>query len=54
MDISTMEKGEINDIAGKEVVMEDRDYANVMNMITKPKKRVAGEIGPGLSTEGTI
>jgi hypothetical protein len=28
MEVSRMEEGEINDIAGEEVLMEDIDYAN--------------------------
>jgi hypothetical protein len=46
-----MEEGEINDEAGEEVVMEDMDYAELMNKFVKPKKRVAGETGPELSSE---
>jgi hypothetical protein len=50
MEVNTMEKGEINDVVGEEVVMEHKDYANVMNTVIKPKKTVAGELGPELSS----
>jgi hypothetical protein len=46
MEVNTMEEGEINDIAGEEVVMQDMDYAKVKNKIIKLKKTVAGETGP--------
>jgi hypothetical protein len=46
MEVEAMEEGEINDEAGKEVVMEDMDYAELMNKFAKPKKRVGGETGP--------
>jgi hypothetical protein len=46
-----MEEGEINDEAGKEVVLEDMDYAELKNKFVKPKKRVAGGTGPELSSE---
>jgi hypothetical protein len=42
-----MEEGEVNDDVGEEVVMEDMDYTEFL----KPKKRVAGETGPELSSE---
>jgi hypothetical protein len=48
MEVNTMEEGEINDVAEEEVVLEDMDYAKVKNKVIKPKKRVAGETGPGL------
>jgi hypothetical protein len=51
MEIKAMEKGEINDEAGEEVVMEDMDYSELKNKIVKPKKSVAGETGPKLSSE---
>jgi hypothetical protein len=47
MEVEAMEEGEINE----EVVMEDVDYAELKNKIVKPKKRVAGETGPELSSE---
>jgi hypothetical protein len=43
MEVNTMEEGEINDVAGLEVVMEDMDYAKVKNKVIEQKKRVAGE-----------
>jgi hypothetical protein len=46
-----MEEGEINEEAGEEVVMEDMDYAELKNKFVKPKKRVAGETLPELSSE---
>jgi hypothetical protein len=46
-----MEEGEINDVAGEEVVMEDMDYAKVKNNVIKPKKGVAGETGAELSSD---
>jgi hypothetical protein len=46
-----MEEGEINDEAGEEMVMEDMDYTELKNKFVKPKKRVAGETGPELSSE---
>jgi hypothetical protein len=49
MEVEAMEEGEINDEAG-EVVMEDMDYAELKNKFFKPKKRVAGEPGPELSS----
>jgi hypothetical protein len=51
MEVEDMEEGEINDEAGEEVVMEGMDYAELKNMFVKPKKRVAGETGPELSSE---
>jgi hypothetical protein len=50
MEVNKMEEGEINDVAGEEVVMEDMDYAKVKNKVIKPKKRIAGETGPELSS----
>jgi hypothetical protein len=50
MEVEAME-GEINGEAGEEVVMEDMDYAELKNKFVKPKKRVAGESGPQLSSE---
>jgi hypothetical protein len=46
-----MEEGEINDIIGEEVVVEDMDYAKLKNKVIKPKKRVVGETGPELSSD---
>lgn len=46
-----MEEGEINDIAGEEVLMEDIDYANKKYQVIKPKKRIAGETGRELSID---
>jgi hypothetical protein len=51
MEVEAMEEGEINDEAGEEVVMEDMDYGELKNKFVKPKKRVAGETGPELSSE---
>jgi hypothetical protein len=51
MEVEAMEEGEINDEAGEEVVLEDMDYAELKNKFVKPKKRVAGETGPELSSE---
>jgi hypothetical protein len=45
-----MAEGEINEVAGKEVVTEDMDYAKVKDKVIKPKKRVAGETGLELSS----
>jgi hypothetical protein len=50
MEISTMEEGEITDVAGEEV-MENRDYAKLKNTFIKPKKMVAGETRPELSSD---
>jgi hypothetical protein len=50
MELNTTEEGEINDAAGEESVMEDMDYAKVKNKVIKQRKRVAGETGPGLSS----
>jgi hypothetical protein len=49
MEVEAKEEGEINDEAGEEVVMEDMDYTELK--FVKPKKRVAGETGPELSSE---
>jgi hypothetical protein len=38
MDVNTMEEGEINYVAGEEVVMEDMDYAKVKNKVYKTKE----------------
>jgi hypothetical protein len=51
MEVEAMGEGEINDKAGEEVVMEVMDYAELKNKFMKPKKRVAGETGPELSSE---
>jgi hypothetical protein len=51
MEVEAMEEGEINDEAWEEVVMEDMDYAELKNKFVKPKRRVAGETGPELSSE---
>jgi hypothetical protein len=51
MELNTTEEGEINDLAGEEVVMEDIDYAKVKINVIKPKKRVAGETGPERSSD---
>jgi hypothetical protein len=51
MEVEAMEEGEITDEAGEEVVMEDMDYAELKNKFAEPKKRVAGETGPELSSE---
>jgi hypothetical protein len=50
MEVNTMEEGKVNDIAGEEA-MENMDYAKVKNMVMKPKKRVAGETRPELSSD---
>jgi hypothetical protein len=44
-----MEEGEINNEAGKEVVMADMNYRELKNKFVEPKNRVAGETGPELS-----
>jgi hypothetical protein len=54
MEVEAMEEGEINDEAGEEVVMEDMDYRELKNKFVKPKKRVAEETGPELSSEGEL
>jgi hypothetical protein len=51
MKINTMEEEEIIDVAGEKEVMEAMDYAKVRNTVIKPKKRVAGETGPELSSD---
>jgi hypothetical protein len=51
MEVNTMEKIEINDVAGKKMVMEDMDYAKVKNKVIKPKKRDAGETGSELLSD---
>jgi hypothetical protein len=51
MEVNAMEEGEIYDEAGKEVVMENMDYAMLKNKVMKSKKRVEEETGPGLSSE---
>jgi hypothetical protein len=48
MEVEAMEEEKINDEAGEEVVM---DYAELKNKFVKPKKRVAGETGPELSSK---
>jgi hypothetical protein len=47
MEVEAKEEGEINE----EVVKEDVDYVELKNKFVKPKKRVAGETGPELSSE---
>jgi hypothetical protein len=37
MEVNTMEEGEINDVAGEEVVKEVTDYAKVKNKVINPK-----------------
>jgi hypothetical protein len=51
MAVNTLEEGEINDLAGEQVVMEDMGYAKIRNKVIKPKERVAGETGPELSPD---
>jgi hypothetical protein len=51
MDVEAIEQEEISDEAEEEVVMEDVDYAMLKNKFVKPKKRVAGETRPELSSE---
>jgi hypothetical protein len=51
MEVNTMEAGEINDVAGEEVVMEDMDYAKINNKFIKPEKWAAGVTGPELSSD---
>jgi hypothetical protein len=51
MEVEGTEEGEINDEDGEEVVMEDMDCAKLKNNFVKPKKRVAGETGPELSSD---
>jgi hypothetical protein len=47
MEVNAVEEGEICDETREEVVMEDMEKNKVM----KSKKRVAGETGPGFSSE---
>jgi hypothetical protein len=54
MEVNTMVEGEINDVAGEEVVIADMDYAKLKKKFNNPKKRVAGETGPELPSEGEI
>jgi hypothetical protein len=54
MEVEAMEEGELNDESWEAVVMEDMDYAELKNKFVKPKKRVAGETGPELSSEGKL
>jgi hypothetical protein len=42
MEANAMEGGEMDDVAGEEVVMEDMDYAKLKNKVIKLKKRVGG------------
>jgi hypothetical protein len=51
MEVEAMEEREINDEVGEVVVMEGVDYAELKNKFVKPKKRVAGETRPELSSE---
>jgi hypothetical protein len=51
MEVNAMEEGEINGEAAEEVVLEDMDYAKLMNKVMKSKKRVARETGPEFSSE---
>jgi hypothetical protein len=51
IEVNTIKVGEINGVVGEEVVMEDMDYTKLKNKVTKPKKRVAGETGPELSSD---
>jgi hypothetical protein len=51
VEVNTMEEREISDVTGEEVVMEGMDDAKVKNKVMKPKKRVAGEAGPELSSD---
>jgi hypothetical protein len=51
MEGNTMEDGEINDVAGEEVVTEGIDYAKVKNKVMKPRNWFAGETGPELSSD---
>jgi nucleoside diphosphate kinase len=51
MEVNTMEKGKVNDVIGVEVVMEDMDYAKANSKIIKPKRTVAGETVPKLSSD---
>jgi hypothetical protein len=51
MEVEAMEGGQINVEAGEELVTEDMDYAELKNKFVRPKKRVAGETGPELSSE---
>jgi hypothetical protein len=51
MEVEAMKDEEISDEAGEDVVMEDMDYAELKNRFVKPKRMVAGETGPELSSE---
>jgi hypothetical protein len=51
MEVEVLEEGEMKDEAVEEVVMEDMEYAELKNKFVKPKKRVAGETDPELSSE---
>jgi hypothetical protein len=51
MEVNKMEDGEINDVAGKEVVTEGIDSAKENNKVMKPRNWFAGETGPELSSD---
>jgi hypothetical protein len=50
-EVNKMKKGEINDIAGEDVVMKDMDCIKIKSKVIKQEKRVAGETGPELSSD---
>jgi hypothetical protein len=54
MEVNAIEEEEINDVAVEEVVTGDMDYAKVKNKFIKPKKAVAGEPGPELSSDEEV
>jgi hypothetical protein len=51
MEVNTTEEGEINDVVGEEVVVDDMEYAKLKNKFIKPKKRVVGETRSELSSD---
>jgi hypothetical protein len=48
---SAMVEGEISDVVGKAVAMEDTDYASA---VLRPNQRVAEETEPELSSDGEL
>jgi hypothetical protein len=51
MEVTEMEKGDISEEAGEEVVMEEMDCAKLKNKVMKSKKRLGGETRPECSSE---
>jgi hypothetical protein len=45
MEANTMEEGEINDVAGEEVAMEDMDDVKVMNKVNNQRRGLRLENG---------